>query len=146
MLRYAGHVTEDMAAPVSVEAFARDMAKHKYRRGSEASVELLELATRLEMSNKSFEMYLNYIKRTPTKTSEMLPFVRIDGSEYAEIGSEYVLEKMHFDDISQLSIGEETACCQHLGGVGAPSAMHSYEEPSSATYVLRKNGNAVAEA
>ena len=146
MLRYAGHVTEDMAAPVSVEAFARDMAKHKYRRGSEASVELLELATRLEMSNKSFEMYLNYIKRTPTKTSEMLPFVRIDGSEYAEIGSEYVLEKMHFDDISQLSIGEETACCQHLGGVGAPSAMHSYEEPSSATYVLRKNGNVVAEA
>lgn len=146
MLRYAGHVTEDMAAPVSVEAFAREMAKHKYRRGSEASVELLELATRLEMSNKSFEMYLNYIKRTPTKTSEMLPFVRIDGSEYAEIGSEYVLEKMHFDDISQLSIGEETACCQHLGGVGAPSAMHSYEEPSSATYVLRKNGNVVAEA
>ena len=146
MLRYAGHVTADMAAPVSVEAFAREMAKHKYRRGLEASVELLELATRLEMSNKSFEMYLNYIKRTPTKTSEMLPFVRIDGSEYAEIGSEYVLEKMHFDDISQLSIGEETACCQHLGGVGAPSAMHSYEEPSSATYVLRKNGNVVAEA
>lgn len=146
MLRYAGHVTEDMAAPVSVEAFAREMAKHKYRRGNEASVELLELATRLEMSNKSFEMYLDYIKNTPTKTHEMLPFVRVDGSQYPEIGSEYVLEKMHFNDIAQLSIGEETACCQHLGGVGAPSAMHSYEEPSSATYVLRKNGNVVAEA
>jgi hypothetical protein len=146
MLRYAGHVTPETPIPVSVEAFAREMAKHKYRRGLEASVELLELAARLEMSNNAFERYLDYIKRTPTKTAEMLPFVRIDGSEYAEIGSEYVLEKMHFDDISQLSIGEETACCQHLGGAGAASAKHSYEKASSATYILRKNGNVVAEA
>lgn len=146
MLRYAGHVTPETPIPVSVEAFAREMAKHKYRRGLEASVELLELAVRLEMSNNAFERYLDYIKRTPTKTAEMLPFVRVDGSHFAEMGSEYVLEKMHFDDISQLSIGEETACCQHLGGAGAASAKHSYEKASSATYVLRKNGNVVAEA
>ena len=146
MLRYAGHVTPETPIPVSVEAFAREMAKHKYRRGLEASVELLELAARLEMSNNAFERYLDYIKRTPTKTAEMLPFVRVDGSHFAEMGSEYVLEKMHFDDISQLSIGEETACCQHLGGAGAASAKHSYEKASSATYVLRKNGNVVAEA
>ena len=146
MLRYAGHVTPETPIPVSVEAFAREMAKHKYRRGLEASVELLELAARLEMSNNAFERYLDYIKRTPTKTAEMLPFVRVDGSHFAEMGSEYVLEKMHFDDISQLSIGEETACCQHLGGEGAASAKHSYEKASSATYVLRKNGNVVAEA
>lgn len=145
-LRYAGHVTSETVMPVSIEAFIKDMARHKYRRGAEASIELLELATRLEMSNKAFERYLDYIKRTPTKMAEMLPFVRVDGSHFAEMGSEYVLEKMHFDDISQLSIGEETACCQHLGGAGAASAKHSYEEPSSATYVLRKNGNVVAEA
>ena len=146
MLRYAGHITPETPIPVSVEAFAREMAKHKYRRGLEASVELLELAARLEMSNNAFERYLDYIKRTPTKTAEMLPFVRVDGSHFDEMGSEYVLEKMHFDDISQLSIGEETACCQHLGGAGAASAKHSYEKASSATYVLRKNGNVVAEA
>lgn len=146
LLRYAGHITAETAIPVSVEAFVKEMSRHKYRRGSEASLELVDLAVRLEMSNSTFERYLDYIKRTPTKTHEMLPFVRIDGAEHEKMGSEYVLEKMHFDDISQLSIGEETSCCQHLGGAGAASAKHSYEEPSSATYVLRKNGNVVAEA
>lgn len=146
MLRYAGRVPPEMPVPVSVEAFIKEMAKFKYRRGLEASAELLDLASRLDMSDKKFETYLDYIKNTPTKTYEMLPFVRVDGSQYPEIGSEYVLEKMHFNDIAQLSIGEETACCQHLGGVGASSAKHSYQEPSSATYVLRKNGNIVAEA
>ena len=146
LIKYAGHVNSDMKIPKSREAFIAEMAKHRYTNGHLATNELLELSARVNMSQDTFDLYLEAVTEIVTKTYEMLPFIRIDGSKYEDIGHEYILEKLDYNDPTMLSVGLETACCQHLEGVGSRSAEHSYTHPSSAVYVLRKNGSIVAES
>ncbi len=145
-IKYAGHVNSEMKIPKSKEAFIAEMAKHRYTNGHLATAALLELSARVNMSQDTFDLYLEAVTEIVPKTYEMLPFIRIDGSKYEAIGHEYVLEKLDYDDPTMLSVGLETACCQHLEGVGNASAEHSYTHPSSAVYVLRKNGSIVAES
>lgn len=146
LIKYAGHVNNDMKVPKSKEAFMSEMAKYRYANGHLATNELLELSARVNMSQDTFDLYLEAVTEIVPKTYEMLPFVRIDGSKYEDIGHEYTLEKLDYNDPTMLSVGLETACCQHLEGVGSSSAEHSYTHPSSAVYVLRKNGSIVAQS
>lgn len=132
--------------PVSAEAFIAVINSRKYKSAHEADPRLLSFAELVDMQSSTFENYHGYIKATPKKSHEMLPFIRIDGNKVPGMGHEYVIEKLDYDDPVMLGVGLVSACCQHLEGFGHKAAKHSYNEPSGAVYVLRKNGEICAQA
>ena len=145
LAQYANHVTPDMELFKSPQEFSRWVASKRYD-GVEGFESLTEVCGRNNLTQQQFNMLKSYIQKGTNKTSEMLPFVRIDGSTIPEVGHQYIIEKLDSNDPLALIVGVETDCCQHIQGVGKPCAIHSWEQSDSAIYVLRKNGQVVAQS
>lgn len=138
--RYAGFVTDGMPVPKSVEAMNKIVFMAEYNSDNY----LLSVAAARNKLNKStFNEYASYIAGSPHKTYEMLPGVYLNGNDHECPG--YSIEKLEYNDPTALMIGLETDCCQHLDGHNSASAKHSWTEPSSAVYVLKKDDEIIAE-
>ena len=130
----------------SKEQFLQYVRTQRYANVPEGFEHLVDLCARHELSNSDFQRFISEVKGLTNKTSEMLPFIRIDGSTIEGVGHNYTLEKLDADDPAVLLIGLDTSCCQHISGAGRSCAVHSYEQADSAVYVVRKNGVIVAQS
>lgn len=142
---YSGFVREGMPLFKSVQQFQQYVNSQVYSNVADGMESLTQAAARNKLDQDSFENYQDYILTGTNKKSEMLPFIRIDGNDIPEVGHQYTLDKLDVDDPTALMIGLETDCCQHLQGVGAGAAIASWEFPDYAVYVLRKNGQIIAQ-
>jgi hypothetical protein len=146
LAKYAGFVKQDMAVFKSREQFLQYVRTQRYTNVPEGFEHLVDMCARHELTNNEFNKFVSIVKTLENKTSEMLPFIRIDGNSLTDVGHEYTLEKLDANDPAVLLIGLDTSCCQHISGAGRPCAVHSYEQADSAVYVLRKNGKIVAQS
>lgn len=146
LAKYAGYVRPDMEVFKSKEQFLQYVRTQRYTNVPEGFEHLVDLCARHELSNSDFQRFISEVKGLTNKTSEMLPFIRIDGSTIEGVGHNYTLEKLDADDPAVLLIGLDTSCCQHISGAGRSCAVHSYEQADSAVYVVRKNGVIVAQS
>ena len=146
LAKYAGFVKQDMAVFKSREQFLQYVRTQRYTNVPEGFEHLVDMCARHELTNNEFNKFVSIVKTLENKTSEMLPFIRIDGNSLTDVGHEYTLEKLDANDPAVLLIGLDTSCCQHISGAGRSCAVHSYEEADSAVYVVRKNGKIVAQS
>lgn len=146
LAKYAGFVKQDMAVFKSREQFLQYVRTQRYTNVPEGFEHLVDMCARHELTNNEFNQFVSIVKTLKNKTSEMLPFIRIDGNSLTDVGHEYTLEKLDANDPAVLLIGLDTSCCQHISGAGRSCAVHSYEEADSAVYVVRKNGKIVAQS
>ena len=144
--KYAGFVKPDMEVFKSKEQFLQYVRTQRYTNVPQGFEHLVDLCARHELTNNQFSQFVSKVETLNNKTSEMLPFVRIDGSAVEGVGHQYTLEKLDANDPAVLLIGLDTSCCQHIDGAGRSCAIHSYEQASSAVYVVRKNGVIVAQS
>lgn len=146
LAKYAGFVKQDMAVFKSREQFLQYVRTQRYTNVPEGFEHLVDMCARHELTNNEFNKFVSIVKTLENKTSEMLPFIRIDGNSLTDVGHEYTLEKLDANDPAVLLIGLDTSCCQHISGAGRSCAVHSYEQADSAVYVVRKNGKIVAQS
>lgn len=146
LAKYAGFVKPDMAVFKSREQFLQYVRTQKYTNVPEGFEHLVDICARHELTNNEFNKFVSVVKVLKNKTSEMLPFIRIDGNSLTGVGHEYTLEKLDATDPAVLLVGLDTSCCQHIDGAGRSCAIHSYEQADSAVYVVRKNGKIVAQS
>lgn len=146
LARYAGFVKPDLKVFKSKEQFSHYVRTQRYTDVPVGFEHLIELCARHELSNNSFNKFVERVKNLTNKTSEMLPSVRIDGSTVEGVNQSYTIDKLDADDPAVLLIGLDTSCCQHIGGAGSSCAIHSYEKADSAVYVVRKQGQIIAQS
>jgi len=72
-------------------------------------------------------------------TYETIPGVTV-------VQGNYIMRRLHRDDPKQLTMGDYTNCCQHVGGAGKTCAWHSATNPDGCTYVVEKDGKIVAQS
>ena len=77
--------------------------------------------------------------RYTSKVEDLLPQVNI-------IDGKYTLERLAVGDIAHLWVGLPTDCCQHLNSVGKDCAISSYVSEKSSTYVLKREGQILAQS
>jgi hypothetical protein len=146
LAKYAGFVRPDMEVFKSKEQFLQYVRTQRYTNVPQGFEHLVDLCARHELTNNQFSQFVSKVETLNNKTSEMLPFVRIDGSAVEGVGHQYTLEKLDANDPAVLLIGLDTSCCQHIDGAGRSCAIHSYEKADSAVYVVRKQGQIIAQS
>lgn len=82
---------------------------------------------------------INQGSRYTSKVKDLLPQVNI-------IDDKYSLERLAIGDIAHLWVGLPTDCCQHLNSVGKDCAINSYVSEYSSTYVLKRDGQILAQS
>jgi hypothetical protein len=104
--------------------FFQYVRTQRYTNVPEGFEHLVDLCARHELSNSNFQRFISEVKGLTNKTSEMLPFIRIDGSTIEGVGHNYTLEKLDADDPAVLLISPDPSRWHH------PHLLHA-ELPES---------------
>jgi hypothetical protein len=123
--------------PTSLAELRRTAGTFAYSGVTNVQVALLAFGHNLTQAQ--FEDYQR-VARKP-KSLEMCPGLTrelsLDGYEF---------RKLDHDDPTGLFLGLITDCCQHLHAAGAPCALHGWQKPSGAFYVIEYKGRIVAQS
>lgn len=85
------------------------------------------------MTEESFNRYLTLKAHDD---SELIPKIKIDGSEISDKYEKFYIKKLDPSDPSAAALGKMTSCCQFLGGAGDSCVVHGITDPSGGFYVL----------
>lgn len=107
-----------------------------YNRASENRL-AAQMLLSLGVPEYLFDKYLDLVKINPPQNSDaLLPKVYIDGEAYYLPG--YFMCKLDDDDPRGAFLGYPTGCCQHLGSLGATSAIYGVTQSNSGFYIVVK--------
>jgi hypothetical protein len=119
-----------------------ECAKFAFNKAAENPA-LAALCMEYNVKEDDFEMARIFVKKK-TPATKNIPDITIDGEKFDMAGGKFY--RLAADDIRGLFLGEMTACCQSIGGVGASCAIHGYTSPDSGFYVVENaKGKIVAE-
>lgn len=100
--------------------------------------ELKEAVAQLESQKDLIEFQEVYNIRLNDLVTEIEPNTVSFGKDVACM--------LEATDPTQLSIGYDTYCCQHMGGAGETAMVYGLISPNGGFFVVRRNGKVIAQA